>query len=141
MILQYTPAEISDIPEIFVQAKHLIDTYEDIASIDYAKVLLWVKQKIAANIRDYCCVTADGEKCAYFRLCDNGELDDLYVLPTYQGCGIGSEILRKCITDSVKPLYLYVFSRNNRAISFYKKFGFSVRETVGKTRLIMVRKG
>lgn len=141
MNLSYFSAECGDISEIYAQAKNLIDTYEDISSIDYEKVLAWVKQKITVNIHQYRCAAADGKKCAYFRLCEDGELDDLYVLPPFQGHGIGSEILKKCIADSAKPLYLYVFRRNKRAISLYEKFGFSLRETVGKTRLILERKG
>ena len=141
MMLQYSSAETEHIAAIYGQAKALIDAYEDIASIDYDAVLSWVNRKITKNISEYCCVTENGEICAFFRLCDDGELDDLYVLPAFRGCGIGSEILRKCIADSGRPLYLYVFSRNIRAISFYEKFGFVLRETVGKTRLIMARNG
>ena len=141
MILNYASAELADIPLIYEQAKILIDTYEDIAAIDYDKVLRWVRQKITAHIEQYSCVTLNGEKCAYFRLCEDGELDDLYVLPSFRGRGIGSEILRKCIKNSEIPIYLYVFLRNNRAISFYEKFGFSIQKTVGTTRLIMTRNG
>lgn len=141
MILHYEPAAWEDIPVIFQQAKELIDTYEDIASIDYETVIAWVERKITQHIASYCCVRCDGEKAAYYRLCQDGELDDLYVLPTHRGIGIGSQILRKCLAESADNLYLYVFSRNTRAISFYERFGFSVRETVGKTRLIMARKG
>ena len=141
MILRFISADRSDIPVIFAQAKALIDTYEDSTAIDYEKVLSWVKRKITENISQYCCVISGGVKCAYFRLCKDGELDDLYVLPDFRGRGIGSEILRKCIADSKNPMHLYVFSGNIRAISFYERFGFSVRQTVGKTRLIMERKG
>lgn len=141
MNLQYAFAEESDTPVIYTQAKELIDTYEDLGSIDYEKVIAWVNRKITEKIREYCCVTADGEKCAYFRLCEDGELDDLYVLPAFRGKGIGSEILRKCIAESARPLYLYVFTRNTGAISLYERFGFAVREAVGKTRLIMARNG
>lgn len=141
MNLQFVSAEDSDIPVIFAQAKNLIDTYEDLASIDYDKVLGWMERKITAHIAKYCCVTADGEKCAYYRLCEDGELDDLYVLPQYQNQGIGSQILEKCIAESRNSLFLYVFSRNSRAIAFYENFGFTVRQTVGPTRLILERKG
>ena len=141
MKLQYIVAEKSDIAVIFTEAKKLIDTYEDLATIQYDKVLAWVKHKIATHISEYCCVMADGEKCAYFRLCENGELDDVYVLSSYQSRGIGSQIMEKCIAESKKDLYLYVFSANTRAISFYKRFGFSVRESVGESRLILQRKG
>ena len=141
MTLRYTSADAADIPVIFAQAKALIDRYEDIAAIDYEKVLHWVNRKIEANICDYCCVLANGEKAAYYRLCEDGELDDLYVLPPFREQGIGSEILRKCIAEAEKDLYLYVFRGNTRAIGLYERFGFTVREAVGNTRLIMTRNG
>ena len=46
MKLLFVPAEVADIPVIFSQAKELIDTYEDLDSIDYDRVLSWVKHKI-----------------------------------------------------------------------------------------------
>lgn len=141
MNLQYVPASESDIPVIFAQAKNLIDAYEDTHSIDYDKVLAWVSRKITQCISEYSCVLMNGEKCAYYRLCADGELDDLYVLPGFRNRGIGSEILRKCIAESANPLYLFVFRRNTRAISLYERFGFSVRDLAGKTRLIMARSG
>lgn len=141
MNLQYHSAAAEDIDVIFTQAKQLIDAYEDIDAIDYEKVIAWVKRKITHHISEYRCVLLNREKCAYYRLCSDGELDDLYVLPSYRSQGIGSAILRKCIEESQENLYLYVFSRNIRAISFYERYGFSVREAVGKTRLILERKG
>lgn len=141
MILRYEQATQADIPVILQQAKALIDAYEDTAAMDYDSVLAWVARKITDHICEYRCGIIDGERCAYWRLCDDGELDDLYVLPPFRGNGIGSAILKTCIEEAETDLYLYVFSRNTRAISFYESFGFSVRERVGKTRLIMVRKG
>lgn len=132
-------AQISDVPVIFSQAKSLIDTYEDVASIDYERVLKWMERKITQNICEYRCMLADGQKCAFWRLCEDGELDDLYVLPAFRNMGIGSLILKQCIEESKESVWLYVFSRNKRAISFYERFGFTVRESVGATRLIMER--
>lgn len=141
MMLAYYPATESDVPAIFEQAKILIDTYEDTAAIDYDKVLAWVKRKIDTYVSSYTRVTLAGVTCAYYRLCDDGELDDLYVLPDFRNQGIGSEILSKCVQESKQPIWLYVFSRNTGAISFYKRFGFTVLETIGTTRLIMARNG
>ena len=141
MKLQFLPADASDIPVIFAQAKDLIDAYEDTGAIDYDKVLAWVERKITANISEYCRVTADGAACAYYRLCADGELDDLYVLPQYRNRGIGTQVLQKCIAESEKTLYLYVFSRNIRAISLYRRFGFQVIESVSETRFVMRRNG
>ena len=141
MNLQFLAAENADIPMIFSQAKCLIDTYEDVSAIDYDKVLAWVHRKITEKISEYRCVKLCGEKCAWYRFCEDGELDDLYVLPAFQNRGIGSEILKKCIAESENTIYLYVFSRNTRAIAFYERFGFSVRETVANNRYIMALKG
>lgn len=141
MNLHFMSASEADIPIIYAQAKNLIDTYEDISLIDYDKVLAWVDRKITTYIKEYSAVISEGSTCGYYRLCQDGELDDLYVLPSFQNRGIGSEIMKKCIEDTNGSMYLYVFSGNTRAIAFYERFGFSVREKVGKTRLIMERKG
>ena len=141
MNLRYLAAAKEDVSVIFNLAKDLIDRYEDLSAIDYAKVMAWVNHKIETHICEYVCVQADGQTCAYYRLCEDGELDDLYVLPGFQNRGIGSAILQRCITMSAKPLYLYVFSRNIRAISFYERSGFCVQKTIGNTRLIMARNG
>ena len=141
MNLQFQRADSEDLEAIFIHAKQLIDTYEDLAAIDYDKVIAWVMKKIQTHIFEYCRVCLDGKICAYYRLCDDGELDDLYVLPPYRSMGIGAEILRKCVDESREKLWLYVFSHNLRAISFYERHGFTIRETVGNTRFIMERKG
>ena len=141
MMLSFQPACRQDIPVIYDQAKNLMDTYEDIAAIEYEKVLAWVNRKITSCISEYTAVSVDGKICAYYHLCEDGELDDVYVLPGFQGQGIGSEILNRAIAQSPKPLYLYVFSRNHRAISFYERFGFTVTKTLGNTRYIMSRNG
>lgn len=141
MNLQFAPATYLDVPVIYKQAKNLIDMYEDTAAIEYDKVMAWVRRKVESNIHQYTCVRIGNLPCAYYRLCEDGELDDLYVLPGFQNQGIGSRILNKIIEESADKLYLYVFSRNIRAISFYERFGFTVREAVGKTRLILHRNG
>ena len=141
MNLHFTVADESDTPVIFTQAKDLIDHYEDVTSIDYERVLAWVKEKIETHISEYRCVLVAGQKAAYYRFCEDGELDDVYVLPAFQGQGIGSEILKRCIAASKKDMYLYVFRNNIRAIAFYERFGFTVRESVGNTRFVMVRNG
>ena len=141
MNLLFCAASESDVPVIYEQAKALIDAYEDTHAIDYDKVLAWVKKKIETEIHSYIRVFCDGKICAYYRLCPDGELDDLYVLDGFRGQGIGSQILNQCINESPNALWLYVFSRNTRAIAFYERFGFTVREQIGTTRLIMARNG
>ena len=138
--LAFLPAQPEDIETIFAQSKALIERYEDITAIDYSRVLQWMRKKIETNIGLYTRVVCDNNTVAYYCLCEDAdrmELDDLYVLPAYRGKGIGSRILEKCLSETNKEIYLYVFSQNTGAISLYKRFGFAISEQVSATRLIM----
>lgn len=139
MKLTFERAEKPDIPAIFAQARTLVDTYEDVSTIDYSRVMAWMERKITLKIEEYTRVALNEKICAYYRLTEEEELDDLYVLAPFRGRGIGSAILERCIRESRAPLWLYVFTENRRAIALYRRFGFAPAEAVGKTRLIMKR--
>lgn len=143
MNLQFIPAENADIEIIFSMLKELIDAHEDLASISYEKVLLWCRRQIEENIGSYTCILADGEKAGWFFLSpsDDGrmELDNFYVLPDFRGRGIGTAALKHCFARTGKPVFLYCFTQNTRAVNLYSRMGFSVIETVGNTRCIMQR--
>ena len=144
MELRYMPASAEDVDAIYKMSKELIDRYEDTSSIDYEKVLAWVKRKINGSICEYTRVCRGENTVAYFRLSaegDSAELDDFYVLPEYRGIGIGTKILNECVVSTRKSVFLYVFNDNSGAISLYEKFGFVKREAVSPTRSIMVRNG
>ncbi len=143
-MLCYEPAGPEDIPVIHDLSKKLIDEYEDIALIDYDKVLAWVYRKIENHIGQYTCVYENGQKVGYFRIADadgRTELDDLYVLPPFRNCGIGTRILGKIVTEAELPVFLYVFKGNTGAISLYRRNGFVIEREAGPTRLVMVRNG
>ena len=138
MNLTEIPADLSDVQRIFSLSKSLIDQYEDIASIDYDRVLVWVRRKIEENIAQYRRILYDGSHAGYYRLCpaeDGWELDDLYVFPEYQNRGIGSGIIRRCCACG--PVILYVFTKNTRALALYRHMGFHTLRAVGTTRLIL----
>ena len=138
MELSFSPATEADVEILFSLCKKLIDDYEDLASIDYEIVLAWVKRKITKNIGSYTRVLWANQVVGYFCLDkDSGELDDLYILPEFQGRGIGSAVVQHCIQESEKPLWLYVFKKNTRAIALYARMGFTVQEEVSQTRCIM----
>lgn len=140
--LSYQKASAEDAPVIFSLCKALIDEYEDLSQIDYDKVLKWVEKKIVDHIGDYTCVMSSDEKVGYFHL-EQGkyeaELDDLYILPPYQGKGVGTKVLADCIARTDTPIFLYVFRKNTGAIRLYRRMGFTVSQEVGSTRLIMRR--
>ena len=141
MELMYEKARPKDAPVIFGFAKELIETYETDPDLDLAMALDWTRRKIEKRIGEYTRVLADGETAAFFRFVPDGErmeLDDLYVLPAFRDRGIGTAILRRCLALG-KPVYLYVFTGNTRAMALYEREGFRKVEDVSPTRMIMAR--
>lgn len=65
---------------------------------------------------------------------DGHTLEQLYVLPGYQGSGIGTALLNFAIQASGNHMELWTFQRNTAARSFYERHGFKpVRFTDGST--------
>ena len=142
MELNYVRASGADVEAIFALSKALIDRYEDVESIDYDKVLQWVRRKIDAQIGEYQRVLMDGDLAGYVHFHPDGErmeLDDLYILPEYRGRGIGTAVVEKCCAETEKPVYLYVFRRNEGAVRLYRRLGFEIVQEVGGSRYIMQR--
>ena len=140
--LTFTGAALEDIPVLYSLCKELIDRYEDLSQIHYDKVLKWVRTKITENISRYTCIWLGAEKVGYYFLdASEGqiELDDFYILPQFRCHGIGTAVLRHCVSSADLPMYLYVFQKNEGAIKLYKQIGFYVAEEVSKTRYIMRR--
>lgn len=140
MNLTYEVASKEDIECIYDLCKQLIDDYETIQNIDYDKVLDWVHKKIETCISEYQCVYLDDIKAGYYHFCkseDMYELDDLYIFSEFQNRGIGTDIIKKCCSEVDCPVFLYVFIRNERAVSLYKRLGFQIVETIKDSRYIM----
>ena len=143
MTLTYSPAQPEDIDQIYLLCKELIQTYEQPDAIDFPKVLRWVRQKLETSIGEYVVIHADGQKAGDYHFYRNEdsllELDDLYLFPPFQNQGIGTAVIQKCCASTTKPIQLYVFARNTRAVALYERLGFQITETVHQTRYIMKR--
>lgn len=71
-------------------------------------------------------------------------VSSLYVLPAYQGKGVGMKLFRAAVTEALRygvdSVWLGVMKQNVRAIDWYKKLGFSfVQEepfTMGQTTVM-----
>ena len=138
MDLTYSPAAPDDAGAIFKLCKALIDQYEDISTIDYDKVLTWVRQKIEGSISEYRRILLNGVHAGYFHFCpaeDGWELDDLYIFPEFQNQGIGTAVIRDCCEKG--PVMLYVFRKNTGALALYRRLGFREVGPAGQTRLIL----
>jgi GNAT superfamily N-acetyltransferase len=67
---------------------------------------------------------AAGEAVAFSAVKD-GWLDHLYVVPAYQGRGIGGVLLGRAMNENPGGLSLWAFAANHRAIAFYGRAGFT----------------
>ena len=50
----------------------------------------------------------------------------LYILPRYQNYGLGSRLLKEILRNTHDDLWLEVAIYNQKAINFYRKFGFKL---------------
>lgn len=70
----------------------------------------------------------EGEKYPEFGNSDSFEIARIYVINSAIGTGVGAALMRKCIfiAKELKKeiIWLGVWEKNNRAISFYAKWGF-----------------
>jgi GNAT superfamily N-acetyltransferase len=53
-----------------------------------------------------------------------GWLDHLYVVPEWQGRGVGGALLGRAMREHAAGLSLWAFVANHRAIAFYARAGF-----------------
>ena len=59
------------------------------------------------------------------------KIHQLFILPEYQGRGIGSACMTRIVKDAnlaQKPVMLQVLKINTRAIAFYQSFGFAIAD-------------
>jgi GNAT superfamily N-acetyltransferase len=68
--------------------------------------------------------TSAGEVVAFSAVKD-GWLEHLYVVPAYQGRGIGGALLGRAMDENPAGLSLWAFVANHRAIAFYGRAGFA----------------
>ncbi len=141
MKITYKKATTEDIAPICGLCRQLIYDYEQLETIDCPKVMGWVQKKIENAIDEYTVIYVNEQKAGYYHFYKNEdgqfEIDDLYVFSEFQNKGIGSEVIKKCCAAVNAPVMLYVFIKNERAISLYKRLGFEITETIHNSRYIM----
>lgn len=73
----------------------------------------------------------DGDAMTGMLAFHEGWIDQLYVLPEAQGCGVGTALLR-IAQNAFDRLQLWTFQRNAQARSFYEARGFAlIQQTDG----------
>lgn len=87
-----------------------------------ADVRDWMRSKLASW--DWGLVgEANGQLVGYL-LMSGSHVDQLFVLPGFQGQGMGRRLLGAALGRGLRPLTLNVFAENGRARRFYERHGF-----------------
>ncbi len=134
----FKPLETDDeiIGKAYVHYKSWQETYGGLVDKDYLNnVTLDKCEKAAFKWRDNIIVAKDGEKVVGFAGCgecndpsypNHGEIFGLYVLREYQGKKIGFELMNAAARklETFPKIALWVLQGNEKAISFYEKYGF-----------------
>jgi ribosomal protein S18 acetylase RimI-like enzyme len=92
------------------------------------ETLKWMRDSVFAG-QDVLVVELDGVVVGYASFTGK-EISNMYVLPGYQGRGIGAALLAAVLRSMPSEAELWVFESNAGAIRFYERNGF---ETVATT--------
>ena len=92
------------------------------------ETLKWMRDSVFTS-QDVLVVELDGVVVGYASFTGN-EISNMYVLPGYQGRGIGSALLAAVLRSMPSEVELWVFESNVGATRFYGRNGFS---TVART--------
>lgn len=86
----------------------------------------WIADVVLTEHETYV-AEVDGALVGFLAL-EGDLLGHLYVLPEWQGVGVGSRLLEHAKRRRPDGFRLYVFQRNTRARTFYERRGLSVVE-------------
>lgn len=117
----YKKAKKKDLPMLIEYKLQTITPYLK-TSEEKLKVIAYVSEFVRNNFDKFMIIHYYFKKIGCFLIIDN-ELDTLYIIEKYRNRKIGSKILKKEKIDKIK-----VKKKNEKAIKFYEKNGFSKKE-------------
>lgn len=137
--LEFLPLKNTEVQVIIDFNINLINSYEDLQSVNYEKLISWVNHKVNSNIESYKTISFNKDNVGFLRVINNKEsveIDDLCIYKQFRNLGIGSKVINSIISNYSKPVFLYVFKKNIDALRLYNKLGFNIIEEL-ETRYIM----
>jgi GNAT superfamily N-acetyltransferase len=102
-----------------------------------------VKREELLNNKDIRFLLLNNENLiASVKVNDNGDLDDVFVVKSYQGKGYGKIIVQFAINNAINRginnIQLRAIEWNNRALNLYRSLGFDIVQTNHYYRLFKV---
>ena len=121
----------NDINRLIEYNKRTIYEYaKDLSDEEINKINRYIASEVPKLIDVYCNIMVDNKiiGCLLLTNKDDGKLlDEIYLEKVYRNKGIGTEIIRDILSNN-DIVYLWVYKKNDKAISLYRKLGFNVIE-------------
>lgn len=121
----------NDINKLIEYKKRTIYEYaKDLSDEEINKINRYITSEVPKLIDVYCNIMVDNKiiGCLLLTNKDDGKLlDEIYLEKVYRNKGIGTEIIRDILSNN-DIVYLWVYKKNDKAISLYRKLGFYVIE-------------
>jgi GNAT superfamily N-acetyltransferase len=128
MNIAFRPATIEDAPsvaEVLLSSRKAFLPYACSAHTD-AEVHQWVRKALipSGGVTVACVGTSIVGVLAKARESGASWVNQLYLMPSHVGQGIGARLLGQALNSLPLPVRLYTFQANERARSFYERHGF-----------------
>ena len=121
----------NDINRLIEYKKRTIYEYaKDLSDEEINKINRYIASEVPKLIDVYRNIMVDNKiiGCLLITNKDDGKLlDEIYLEKVYRNKGIGTEIIRDILSNN-DIVYLWVYKKNDKAISLYRKLGFNVIE-------------
>ncbi len=124
-----TAADAPQIADLYLASRRTFLSFAPLAHDDES-VRRWIATILVPS--EWVTVAVDGPSVvgmlAATRRDGIGWIDQLYLLPSHVGRGIGARLLRHALDDLGPPVRLHTFQANAGALRFYERHGFEVVE-------------
>lgn len=122
-------ATSNDIDYIKKSKLYNIFTYaDDLPKDEIMRINNYVDEHIPVEITDYKIIMCSNDRvgCLLVTKKDDGViLDEIYLEEEYRNKGIGTDIIKNILKNN-SIVYLWVYKKNIKAISLYKKMEFKI---------------
>lgn len=101
---------------------------DDLQKDEIMRINSYVDEHIPVEITDYKIIMCSNDRvgCLLVTKKDDGViLDEIYLEEEYRNKGIGTEIIKNILKNNF-IVYLWVYKKNIKAISLYKKMKFKI---------------
>ena len=120
-------SDADKIAHIYLFSRKKLLSYAPLVHSD-TEILRWIKEELLPT-KQVIVVEKDKMIIGMMAITKNNDInwiDQLYLLPEWINCGIGSQLVTMAKTILGSPIQLHTFQENHSARGFYEKHGFQV---------------